>query len=556
MIVERNAEVAMRDGVLLRADIYRPQTSARVPAVLGRTPYDRSFSLTPASIVEPERALEAGLALVCMDVRGQHASAGDFRPFLSERADGYDSVEWVAAQDWCSGAVGMAGRSYSAATQWLAAATQPPHLRAIAPVVIGSNFFDGWVYQGGAFQLGFNLFWVQIMAGRGKRARLEEQYAHLPLGDAPLVAESPGGRFYREWLEHPVLDDYWRSVSIDSSYADIRVPALNVGGWYDLFLGGTLENFVHIRREAGSERARTHTRLVVGPWAHGSTYGAYPDHAFEAFTPAEDIDLQGLQLQFLGDELFDREPASPQMPVRIFVMGANRWRDEHEWPLARAVHERWFLHGAGDAGGEGELSRRAPVTDEPPDGYTFDPRHPAPTIGGPTSLPGRFLRTNAGPLDQRRLEGRPDVLAYTSETLAQDLEVTGPLSVTLHAATSAHDADFVAKLCDVEPEGFSRILAEGVVRMRFRESLERELPVTPGHPYELTIDLQATSNLFRAGHRIRLLLTSSSFPRFDRNAGSGRRVGEDREQDLLAAEQTIFHDAERASWLSLPVIAS
>ena len=218
--------------------------------------------------------------------------------------------------------------------------------------MIGSNFFDGWVYQGGAFQLGFNLFWVQIMAGRGKRARLQEQYEHLPLGEAPLIAQSPGGRFYREWLEHPVLDDYWRSVSIDSSYRDVRVPALNIGGWYDLFLGGTLENFARMRREAGSARAREHTRLLVGPWAHGSTYGAYPDHGFEAFAPEDRVDLQGAQLQFLGDELFDREPASPHAPVRIFVMGANRWRDEPDWPLSRAVQERWFLHGEGDGGGE------------------------------------------------------------------------------------------------------------------------------------------------------------------------------------------------------------
>jgi putative CocE/NonD family hydrolase len=581
MIEERDTPVQMRDGVLLRADIYRPETQGKVPAVLGRTPYDRTFGPTLPAILDPEATVAAGLALVTMDVRGQHGSDGEFHPFRTERADGYDSVEWVAAQEWCSGAVAMVGRSYAAATQWLAAAAQPPHLRAIAPIAIGSNYFDGWVYQGGAFQLGFNLFWVQIMAGRGKRKpRVEEQYSHLPLPSAPLAQDSPGGGFYREWLEHPLLDDYWRALSIDGSYGEVRVPVLNVGGWYDIFLGGTLENFVRMRREGGSELARTGTRLLIGPWAHGSTYGAYPDHSFAAFSPQDGVDMLAVQLGFLGEQLAERQsaegskrepdcgaerpsmraPAEPAAPVRIFVMGVNRWRDEQEWPLARAVPERWFLHSSGEAAtAGGGLSRAAPAA-EPPDTFTFDPRDPAPTIGGQTSLPGKFMRTNAGPLDQRPLEGRGDVLVYTSEPLPQDLEVTGPLSVTLYAATSAHDADWVAKLCDVEPadgeeeEGFARILAEGVMRASFREGLERKCRVEPGRPYEYTIDLMATSNVFRAGHRIRLLLTSSSFPRFDRNAGSGAPPGAVHEQDLRPAEQTIFHDAARASALLLPVI--
>jgi putative CocE/NonD family hydrolase len=554
VIVERNAAVPMRDGVLLRADVYRPESPEQVPAVLGRTPYDRTFGPTPPSILEPERTVDAGMALACMDVRGQHGSDGTFYPFAAEGADGYDSVEWLAAQSWCSGAVAMAGRSYAAATQWLAAAARPPHLRAIAPVVVGSNYFDGWVYQGGAFQLGFNLFWVQIMAGRGKRVRLEEQYEHLPLTTAPMLADSPSGRFYRDWLKHPVLDDYWRRVSFDSSYADVSVPSFNVGGWYDLFLGGTLENFTRMRNEGATELARTRTRLLVGPWAHGSTYGAYPDHSFDAFSPHDSVDLLAAQLEFLGGELFDREPARFEAPVRIFVMGANRWREEPDWPLTRARQQRWFLHSDGDAARSGGLLSPSAPAEEPVDVFRFDPRDPAPTIGGPTSLPGRFLRTNAGPLDQRPLEGRGDVLAYTSEPLPDDLEVTGPLSLTLHAATSARDADFVAKLCDVHPDGFSRILAEGILRARFREGLQRECAVEPGRPYAYAIDLKATSNLFRAGHRIRLLLTSSSFPRFDRNAGTAKPLGEDRETDLVEAEQTVFHSAERASSLLLPVI--
>jgi uncharacterized protein len=568
MIVERDIAVPMRDGVLLRADIYRPDADGPVPAVLGRTPYDRTFGPTLPSILEPERVVGAGIALVCMDVRGRHGSDGEFHPFRAEGADGYDSVEWVAAQRWCSGSVAMAGRSYTAATQWLAAVAQPRHLRAIVPIAIGSNYFDGWVYEGRAFQLGFNLFWVQIMAGRGRRVRMEEQYRHLPLDSAPLVADSASGRFYREWLEHPVLDDYWRALSIDAGYGNVRVPVFNIGGWYDIFLGGTLENFSRMRSEGGSELARERTRLLIGPWAHGSTYGAYPDHSFDGFSPQDGVDLMAAQIDFLGERLFDRAAdragsgrassahaaAEPPAPVRIFVMGVNRWRYEQEWPPARAVPERWFLHSDGDAAGSGGLLSRDAPADEPTDTYRFDPRDPAPTIGGPTSLPGKFMRTNAGPLDQRPLEGRGDVLVYTSEPLADDLEVTGPLSLTLYAATNARDADWVAKLCDVGPDGFSRILAEGVLRARFREGFAAECEVEPGRPYEYVIDLKATSNVFLRGHCIRLLLTSSSFPRFDRNAGTGARPGEVREEDLRVAQQTVFHDAARASALLLPVI--
>ena len=549
MLVERDVAVPMRDGVRLAADVYRPEGSRPVAAVLSRTPYDRSLGLTPAAALDPERAVEAGLALVCQDVRGQHGSDGEFNPFRTEGADGHDTVEWIAAQPWSSGAVGMAGRSYTAATQWLAAAAQPPHLRAIFPVVTGSNYFDGWIYQGGAFQLGFNLFWVHLMTAPKSRVSLDEQFRHLPLTNPPLLEQSPAGRFYREWLAHPTEDEHWRALSINRRYERVQVPACNVGGWYDIFLGGTLENFSRLRREGGSEAARSGSRLVVGPWAHGSTYGPYPDHGFDAFAPEDRIDLDALQLRFFDRHLNGAASGlDEEAPVRIFVMGENRWRDEDDWPLARAQEERWFLHGGG------LLSREEPG-DEPEEGYVYDPEDPAPTIGGPTSLPGRFLRTNSGPLDQRKIEERADVLVYSSDPLDRPLEVTGPLALVLHAATSAPDTDFVGKLCDVAPDGYSRILAEGVLRARFREGFNRPQLVEPGRAYQYRIDLVATSNVFLRGHRIRLSVTSSSFPRFDRNPNSGNELGEDGPEDLRPARQTVFHDAGRPSHLVLPVVA-
>ena len=547
-MVERDVAVPMRDGVVLRADVYRPEDAAAVPAVVGRTPYDKSLALTPPSIVDSERAVAEGFALVCQDVRGQHGSEGEFEPFKTEGRDGYDTVEWVAAQPWCSGAVGMAGRSYTAATQWLAAAEQPPHLRAICPVVTGSDFYDGWVYQGGAFQLGFNLFWVHLMTSPKGRPSLDEQFRHLPLGDAPLLDTSGAGRFYREWLAHPTDDEHWSSLSINRRYEKVEVPALNVGGWYDIFLRGTLENFIRLREEAGSEHGRSGTRLLIGPWAHGSTYGAYPDHAFDTFDGQGGADLDELAIRFYRAHLLegqDRPEAEP--PVRIFVMGENRWRDEQGWPLARAREEPWFLRGGGGLAAE-------PPGEEAPDEYLYDPRAPAPTVGGPTSLPASFMRTNSGPVDQRKVEDREDVLVYTSEPLERELEVTGPLTVSLHAATSAPDTDFVAKLCDVAPDGFSRIVAEGVLRARFRDGFDRPRPVEPGTVENYRIDLVATSNVFQPGHRLRVDVTSSSFPRFDRNPNTGNELGVDGPDDLRPARQTVFHDAGRASHVLLPVV--
>lgn len=548
VIVERALETRMRDGVVLRADVYRPEDEAPGPALLLRTPYDRSVALIPLSGIDPERATEAGYAVVCQDVRGQFESEGDFYTFAVEGADGYDTVEWVAAQPWCDGTVGMVGRSYSATCQWLAASEQPPQLRAICPVVTGSDFFRGWVYQGGAFQLGFNIFWNWMMSNRRQRGgpKPEELFKHRPLRTVPLP-DPEWSRFYYDWLDHPTDDEFWASTSPNRRYPRIEVPALNVGGWFDVFLGGTLENFTRMRREGGSPEARAGQRLVIGPWAHGSTYGLFPDTSFEVYRPDDGIDFTALQLRFF-DRYLRGADSDDEPPVRIFVMGANRWQDEDDWPLARAQPTPWYLRDGGVLSPE-------PPGDESPDGYVYDPADPAPTIGGATSLPPKLMKANAGPLDQRPLEDRADVLVYTSAPLERPLEVIGPLSVTLHAATDARDTDFVVKLTDVCPDGRSLLLAEGVLRARYRESFAEPSLVEPGAVRAYTIDLVATANVFAAGHCIRVIVTSSSFPRFDPNPNSGKDFGTDEPGDLRRARQTIFHDAARPSSLLLPVTA-
>jgi putative CocE/NonD family hydrolase len=545
----------MRDGAVLKADVYRPDAEARVPVIVCRTPYDRSNPMIPSAAVDPALAVEAGFALVCQDVRGRFGSPGQFYPFVHEATDGYDTVEWAAAQPWSSGAEGLAGRSYAGAAQWLAAAAQPPHLKAMCPVAIGSDFYDGWIYQGGAFQLGFNLFWALLIEAPKEAPRATAHSRHLPLSTVPVLRELGAGRasFYFDWIEHPTDDAFWQRLAIKRSYGRVQVPGYNVGGWYDVFLRGTLLNFAGMRRQGGSEVARRSQKLLVGPWGHGSTYGPYPDQRYPIFAPGDALDFAELQLRFFARFLKDERSAlDDEPPVRLFVMGENRWRDEDDWPLARTRYTPWYLRGDGEAAGRA-LSPEPPG-DEAPDSYVYDPRDPAPTVGGPTSLPALLFGTNSGPQDQRKLEARPDVLVYSSAVLERALEATGPLRLRLHAATSASDTDFVAKLMDVDPEGVSRILAEGILRARYREGFERPRLVEPDVVQVYEIDLVATSHVFLPGHRLRLAITSSSFPRFDRNPNTGHALGADGPEDLLPARQTIFHDRERASHVLVPVI--
>ncbi len=570
VLVDLHVPIPMRDGTLIHADIYRPDTTDQVPVILSRTPYEKGALLNYSFTINPVRAVEYGYAVVFQDTRGRWMAEGDFYPYRHESEDGYDSVEWLAAQPWCSGAVGMAGGSYIGATQWLTALAQPPHLKAIAPEITTSNYYDGWTYQGGAFELGFILQWALTLATDTARrmnqpdvgARMLTEidgvtrlYEHLPLKTVPLLTDSGTANYYRDWLDHSTYDDYWQATAVKEVYNHVRVPALNIGGWYDLFLGGTLENFTRMQQEGGSPEARQGQRLLIAPWTHGVFTGLIAGQNYGAESGKDGIDHTMTQLRFF-DHFLKGASSTPQSdaPVRLFIMGANQWRDEQEWPLARTQYVPWYLHGDGrSALHEGTLSPSAPA-DEPPDAYLYDPANPTPSIGGPTLHFGHLIGLDAGPMDQRPIESRPDVLVFTSEVLEQPLEVTGPLKVVLYAATSAPDTDFVAKLTDVFPDGASRLLNEGIIRARYRQGTDQARPITPVEVYEYTIDLIATGNVFLPGHRIRLDIGSASFPRFDRNLNSGKPLGEDTLADAQIAQQTIYHDSLRASYILLPII--
>ncbi|MGE0857829.1 MAG: CocE/NonD family hydrolase [Gammaproteobacteria bacterium] len=577
LTIEKNLEVAMQDGVVLATDVYRPQTSAALPVVMLRLPYNKENPVLLFLAGDILRVAQAGYAVVVQDCRGTYASGGEFSPYFQEARDGADAIAWAAAQPWCNGTVGTMGASYYGATQWLAASEQPPALKAMAPFITTDQYYERWTYQGGAFQLGFMLQWasstfavgeVVRRLGRGEAQPADlgaavaaadavaQNYAHLPLTDMPGLADLTP--YYRDWLAHPSYDDYWRAAAPCEHYEKITAPALNFGGWYDLFLGGTLANYVGMKARGGSELARRHQRLVIGPWVHGYNGGVYPERNFGLLAMDAVADVTGMQIRWFDRWLKDADNGvEREKPVKIFVMGLDQWRDEDDWPLPDTRYERWYLHSGGranSAAGDGGLSTVAPGAEQP-DTYLYDPRDPAPTCGGATFLPGLFIAANAGPRDQRAVEQRADVLCYTSAPLAADLEVTGPVTLRLFVSTSARDTDFTGKLVDVHPDGRAMILTDGILRARYRESLSAPQPMTPDEVCEVEIDLVATSNLFRAGHRLRLEVSSSNFPRFDRNTNSGGCIATETEADFVVATNRVWHDASRPSHLLLPVIA-
>jgi putative CocE/NonD family hydrolase len=384
---------------------------------------------------------------------------------------------------------------------------------------------------------------------------IDDLYRSLPLSGLPLLGANPVTGYLHDWLEHETRDEYWDRLAVNRQYARIQVPAFNIGAWYDLFLQGTLENFTRMQTEGGSELARRGQRLLVGPWAHGNFSADYPHFNFGYAASADAIDLGGLALRFFDQHLKGLPPQlGDDRPVRLFVMGENRWRDEAAWPLPATRYVPWYLHSQGTAGSQGgSLSPQLPE-EEPSDAYLYDPRQPVPTLGGPTFLPGLRFGTNAGPVDQRPVEGRLDVLTYTSEPFETPFEVTGPLGFHLWAASSAQDTDFVVRLCDVFPDGASRLLAEGILRASSRQGLEARHWIEPGKVYEFAIDLVATSNVFLPGHCLRVDITSSSAPRFNPHPNTARPLSQYTAADMVPALQTVFHDSRYPSYLLLPVI--
>ncbi len=580
--IEKDVPARMRDGVTLRADVYRPAGSGPFPVLLTRTPYGKAgLPLT----VESNRALAArGYIVVAQDVRGRFASEGEYRVNQDDIDDGYDAVAWAAGLEGSTGDVGMFGVSYMGITQLLAAAGRPPQLKAIFPIQCTASQYPR-PYYGGAFHLGDRLGWflmqavdmadklgneapqvrrfgalvrermTALMSGdQQTAARLRDELTamiepwlrHLPLRELPVLQGLAPGYFNQ--LDHPTYDEFWHSMEVTRWFPELDLPCFTVGGWYDLMLQGNIAIFSGLRARSRTPESRAAQRLLIGPWTHGQFV---PQAGELNFGPQAAIDLLDLQTRWFDHWLKGRNSGLlDEPPVRLFVMGANRWRDEQEWPLARTRYTPYYLHSAGHANtlnGDGSLSPEPPG-DEPGDSYTYDPNDPVPSVGGKTLGLGAM----PGPFDQRAIEARPDVLCYTTAPLPADLEVTGPITVTLFAASSATDTDWTVKLLDVHPDGYAQNLQEGIVRASYRVPGAAPSPIRPGEVYEYAIDLWATSNVFLAGHRLRVEVTSSNFPHWDRNTNTGMPTAT--ADHTVTARQTVFHDAARPSHILLPII--
>jgi putative CocE/NonD family hydrolase len=573
VIIERDVWIVMRDGIRLQADVWRPAASGRYPILLQRTPYNRadSFAVIVNAGIEPLRAVSEGFVVVIQDTRGRFGSEGAFVPFRTEADDGVDTIEWLAARPYSNGRVGMYGASYYAATQLLAAVRNPPALLAIAPQITASDYHDDWIYRGGALQLGFTLYWaLGLAAAEAERRRGAGEDVDVVMAQLQKLTDDPWGAFrarplngldalgtllpdWNDWLAHPDRDEFWRSISIADQFATLDVPALHIGGWFDVFLHGTLANY---RGLAGRKDA-AEQRLIVGPWAHAVAYDALGEVDYGPASSIAALDLTRVQLDWFAGFLKPDATPSASAPVRVFVMGDNQWRDEDAWPPTRARTERFYL-GTGvaeDSPFAGVLARDCPREDQPAASFTFDPADPVPTTGGATFLPGVYVGLHAGQRDQRAIEQRDDVLSYTTNPFDEDVEICGPVAVSLWAATSAADTDWTAKLVDVFPDGRALNICDGIIRARYANGTEAEDFVAAGSVREFRIDLGATAIVIGRGHAIRLEISSSNFPRFDVNPGNGGPVASATVADLVVANQQVFHGGAHPSHLELSVVA-
>jgi uncharacterized protein len=542
LMVERDVEMAARDGVVLRSDVYRLAGDGQFPVLLQRTPYGKGFGSVSFALAAAER----GYAVVIQDTRGRWASDGDGTPLIHEKADGYDAVEWAAAQPWANGSVGMFGGSYVGYTQLAAASQQPPSLKTIVPAI---TFCDPYalIYPSGVLALGVIVSWgltaqaqmaVMRCTDPAERARLTAElvsaidgmrsgttFRHLPLETMPLLGRGEITSFLADMLDHADPEDpYWEQIRIPP--ASITVPAFHVGGWYDIFIQSTVSDFSAIRAAHGAEPFQ---KLLVGPWLHGALSGLVGevDFGFAAYDAAVLTDEQ--QLRWFDTWLKGADNGIlEEASVRYFTMGENRWREADTWPLQPAPEPvRFYLHSGGAANslhGDGVLSFGPAEGGESVDSFVDDPRNPVPTCGGGLCCWNAALA--GGAFDQRDIEARADVLVYTSAVLEEDLEITGWVRVRLWAATTAASVDFTAKLVDVGRCGFARNVADGIARAA---------EVTPHAVRAYTIEVGPTSNLFKAGHRVRLEISSSNFPKYERNPRN------------TVAVQTVYHDGEHGS---------
>jgi putative CocE/NonD family hydrolase len=544
---EGDLRVPARDGVLLAADLYKPAAAGSYPAILVRTPYDKRSPLYGYPILGGVFASQ-GYVVVIQDVRGKFKSQGEFYPLVNEAADGADTIQWIARQRWSDGRVGMFGISYFASTEWLAAPEAGPALRTLVPIFSSQNGYDAW-FTRGVLKLSMTLAWHHQNDSRAsrplRRASWNRGVWALPLmsADEAMGARNP---IYEDWLDHPVPDRFWEPMRVDDKTSRIRVPVLSIAGWYDPFLPHMLEDYRRLRDNGGGD-AGLASQLIIGPWTH-TVESQFRD--LRTGPQARFLRQMPTILRWYDHWLKGEDNGVEQEgPVRLFVMGREQWRTEQQWPPARALYTSYYLHSGGSANGrtgDGALDLARPK-EEPADTFLYDPRNPVPSIGLSAR---RFL--SPGPRGQLAVERRQDVLVYTSAAASEELEITGPVRLVLYASSSAPDTDFTAALVDLRPDGTPVDLCRGIARARYWESLEKPSFLEPGRVYRYEIEVGATSIALAPGHRIRLYVSSSDFPRYDRNLNTREPFALGRRME--PARQAVLHDAAHPSRLVLPLI--
>ncbi|MFT8953363.1 MAG: CocE/NonD family hydrolase [Gluconobacter sp.] len=567
----------MRDGTVLRADVYTPKTAEKVPVLLMRTQYGKSAAqIQPARYQTPEWFASHCYVVVVQDIRGQGKSDGTFYEYRYDRNDGYDTVQWASTLPGADGQVAMYGSSYVGATQWLAATASPPALKAIVPSNTGDDYYDGWTYEDGAFRLAFIEPWMldtiasSAAANRGDKKLSKSLYAdgknasvwmpYTPYGSfPPLHPDKPEvAPYFYDAVAHSTRDSYWEAFQIRTHYDRVKVPVLAFDGWYDSFLNGAVNNFNGMRTEGGTPEARENQRLVIGPWEHigwgrpnGTISPRLKDIGAVANSPVNE-----LTVQFLDHVLKGQANGYSDGPrVDYFTMGENRWHTAKSFPIEGTQYVTWYLGSAGRANssmGDGSLSTRPVKKTATSDQFNYDPANPVPSVGGHSCC--SWTSGPQGQFDQSAIEQRPDILIYTSPVLENPVNVTGPITVDLFASTDAKDTDFTAKLVDVAPDGRAINLNNGIIRASYRDSLSNPTAIVPGQIYEYHIKVWPTSNLFKAGHKIRLEISSSDYPQFAPNPNTGEPLGT--ATTRVIAHQTIWHDKAHPSSVILPILSA
>jgi putative CocE/NonD family hydrolase len=544
---EAGVTMTTTDGATLVADVYHPLRTSQTPTILVRIPLAATFTNSLLASTVGRFWAERGYTVVIQGTRGHYRSSGDRTPLIHERLDGLDTLAWLKRQPWFDGRLGMWGGSTFGHSQWAIADAipSPPEGRSALMVQIASTSFFDMFHPGGAFSLESALFWALRSQSDDGRLPSQDILTRGYISRPPTEADDRAGKdipFFDDWVTHVDRDEYyWSEIDGANRTATVTAPVLLMGGWFDPFLPGQLDDFIRIRRD-GRVAAAAGTRLLVGPWGHARTVdlpGIAPSRSYrlESLQPS----IPWFDRHLLGRETEGFSPA----PVRLYVMGANAWRDEQEWPLARARETSWFLHSDGHANtssGDGQLTTDPPDQHEPPDVFLSDPDSPVPTRGGAS------LGAGGGTFPQNDIEARADVLVYTTPPLESDLEVTGPVSMVLFVAVSSSSADFTAKLVDVHDDGTAYNVSDGILRQSYEK---RSIPTVSG-TVPITVQLWPTSMVFKKGHRIRLEVSGSNVPRFDRNPNTGESASTAR--TAVTAIQAVHHGRDTASRLILPVI--